>query len=195
MLRGSCRPPDDAKSMVAPLAASAAPGGTFIGTADIVPKVDCCRKRAHWWPSPVGCIILSGPVRSVVYLACARQHNALNLLMLQARKPYTISKQRERWTDSEHAAFLEALQTYGRAWRKIEEHIGSKSAVQIRSHAQKYFSKLDKEKAKGLLPGMTCCCHAQASSDTLQSSSNVPNLLHRLATQAWSSSSSLLRTV
>ena len=39
---------------------------------------------------------------------------------LQARKPYTITKQREKWTDQEHARFLDALRLYGRAWRRIE---------------------------------------------------------------------------
>ncbi|KAK2652773.1 hypothetical protein Ddye_012629 [Dipteronia dyeriana] len=63
----------------------------------------------------------------------------------KARKPYTITKQRERWTEEEHKKFLEALKLYGRAWRKIEEHVGSKTAVQIRSHAQKFFSKVVRE--------------------------------------------------
>ncbi|KAF9625335.1 hypothetical protein IFM89_021705 [Coptis chinensis] len=63
----------------------------------------------------------------------------------KARKPYTISKQRERWTEEEHKKFLEALKLYGRAWRRIEEHVGTKTAVQIRSHAQKFFSKVVRE--------------------------------------------------
>ncbi|EFJ10155.1 hypothetical protein SELMODRAFT_29451, partial [Selaginella moellendorffii] len=72
----------------------------------------------------------------------------------QVRKPYTITKQRERWTEEEHQKFLEALKLYGRAWRRIEEHIGTKTAVQIRSHAQKFFSKLEKEQATGsIVPG------------------------------------------
>nr|GEV47560.1 protein LHY-like isoform X1 [Tanacetum cinerariifolium] len=69
----------------------------------------------------------------------------------KARKPYTITKQRERWTEDEHNSFLEALKLYGRAWQRIEEHIGTKTAVQIRSHAQKFFTKLEKEAvAKGV---------------------------------------------
>ncbi|KAG1359513.1 protein CCA1 [Cocos nucifera] len=64
---------------------------------------------------------------------------------IKVRKPYTITKQRERWTEEEHEKFLEALKLHGRAWRRIEEHIGTKTAVQIRSHAQKFFSKVVRE--------------------------------------------------
>lgn len=77
-------------------------------------------------------------------------------LIIKTRKPYTITKQRERWTEEEHSRFLEALKLYGRAWQRIEEHIGTKTAVQIRSHAQKFFSKLEKEAhAKGIPVGQT----------------------------------------
>ncbi|KAF0900683.1 hypothetical protein E2562_034389 [Oryza meyeriana var. granulata] len=73
---------------------------------------------------------------------------------IQVRKPYTITKQRERWTEAEHKRFLEALKLYGRAWQRIEEHVGTKTAVQIRSHAQKFFTKLEKEAINnGTSPG------------------------------------------
>ncbi|KAJ7530265.1 hypothetical protein O6H91_15G087000 [Diphasiastrum complanatum] len=60
------------------------------------------------------------------------------------RKPYTITKSRESWTDQEHEKFLEALQLFDRDWKKIESFVGTKSVIQIRSHAQKYFLKVQK---------------------------------------------------
>ncbi|KAE8712468.1 Protein REVEILLE 2 [Hibiscus syriacus] len=72
-----------------------------------------------------------------------------SLTQLQVRKPYTITKQREKWTEEEHQKFLEALSLYGRGWRRIEEHVGTKTAVQIRSHAQKFFSKVARESNGG----------------------------------------------
>eukprot|EP00878_Enallax_costatus_P018553 GHUV01019535.1.p1 GENE.GHUV01019535.1~~GHUV01019535.1.p1 ORF type:complete len:342 (+),score=118.51 GHUV01019535.1:138-1163(+) len=90
---------------------------------------------------------LRGGDESTTWLGSEEQ--SLNGKLLKARKPYTITKQRERWSEEEHLRFVEALRLHGRAWRKIEEHIGTKTAVQIRSHAQKFFNKLEKKKEAG----------------------------------------------
>jgi SHAQKYF class myb-like DNA-binding protein len=60
------------------------------------------------------------------------------------RKPYTMSKPREIWAPEEHSKFVEALTLYERDWKRIRNHIGTKSIIQIRSHAQKYFLKMAK---------------------------------------------------
>ncbi|KAI3449214.1 hypothetical protein Pfo_005879 [Paulownia fortunei] len=60
------------------------------------------------------------------------------------RKPYTITKSRESWSEQEHDKFLEALHLFDRDWKKIEAFVGSKTVIQIRSHAQKYFLKVQK---------------------------------------------------
>ncbi|VAH58602.1 unnamed protein product [Triticum turgidum subsp. durum] len=52
----------------------------------------------------------------------------------KARKPYTITRPRERWCPEEHERFLDAL------LRNEMEHC----ALQIRSHAQKYFLKVQR---------------------------------------------------
>eukprot|EP00227_Mantoniella_beaufortii_P018312 CAMPEP_0197577484 /NCGR_PEP_ID=MMETSP1326-20131121/2098_1 /TAXON_ID=1155430 /ORGANISM="Genus nov. species nov., Strain RCC2288" /LENGTH=117 /DNA_ID=CAMNT_0043140563 /DNA_START=509 /DNA_END=859 /DNA_ORIENTATION=- len=62
----------------------------------------------------------------------------------KARKAYTITKSRESWTEQEHNMFLESITLYDRDWKKIESYVGSKSVIQIRSHAQKYFLKVQK---------------------------------------------------
>ncbi|KAI4369188.1 hypothetical protein MLD38_017663 [Melastoma candidum] len=70
----------------------------------------------------------------------------------KVRKPYTITKSRESWTEEEHYKFLEALQLFDRDWKKIEDFVGSKSVIQIRSHAQKYFLKVQKNGTVAHLP-------------------------------------------
>lgn len=68
------------------------------------------------------------------------------------RKPYRLLKPREAWTAEEHERFVEALQLYERDWKRIEEYIGTKSVVQIRSHAQKYFLKLQRSDQSAWIP-------------------------------------------
>ncbi|KAK4571464.1 hypothetical protein RGQ29_030048 [Quercus rubra] len=73
-------------------------------------------------------------------------------LSKKIRKPYTMTKSRESWTEPEHDKFLEALQLFDRDWKKIEAFIGSKTVIQIRSHAQKYFLKVQKSGTSEHLP-------------------------------------------
>ncbi|KAG4916298.1 hypothetical protein JHK87_053855 [Glycine soja] len=81
------------------------------------------------------------------------------------RKPYTITKSRESWSEEEHDKFLEALQLKGAQLNKFVGHLAGSvlfspryeaslllnvrenltmSFLQIRSHAQKYFLKVQK---------------------------------------------------
>lgn len=59
------------------------------------------------------------------------------------KKPKQVKKP---WTSEEQAKFLEGLKKYNNNVRKISEHIGTRTVVQVRSHLQKY--KLKQEKLK-----------------------------------------------
>ena len=37
------------------------------------------------------------------------------------------------------------MHLFGRDWKKVEQHIGTRSGAQIRSHAQKFFNRIEKE--------------------------------------------------
>eukprot|EP00471_Norrisiella_sphaerica_P013669 CAMPEP_0184503230 /NCGR_PEP_ID=MMETSP0113_2-20130426/51767_1 /TAXON_ID=91329 /ORGANISM="Norrisiella sphaerica, Strain BC52" /LENGTH=603 /DNA_ID=CAMNT_0026892689 /DNA_START=238 /DNA_END=2049 /DNA_ORIENTATION=+ len=60
------------------------------------------------------------------------------------RKKYTIRNPRQQWTAEEHKRFVEAIRMYKRDWARVKEHVGTRTVIQIRSHAQKYFLKLQK---------------------------------------------------
>jgi SHAQKYF class myb-like DNA-binding protein len=56
-----------------------------------------------------------------------------------------MSYNQGRWTSLEHYKFLEALKRYGKEWQKVQQHVNTRTSTQARSHAQKFFVKLDKK--------------------------------------------------
>jgi SHAQKYF class myb-like DNA-binding protein len=44
-----------------------------------------------------------------------------------------------RWTNCEHQAFIEAIKLFGKNWKLVADHIGTRNSTQVRSHAQKHF--------------------------------------------------------
>ncbi|KAL4158124.1 hypothetical protein PRNP1_003903 [Phytophthora ramorum] len=66
-----------------------------------------------------------------------------------ARGSKPIKANTGRWTEAEHKLFLQGLETFPyRAWKKIATLIKTRTVVQIRTHAQKYYQKLEKEEAR-----------------------------------------------
>jgi SHAQKYF class myb-like DNA-binding protein len=53
-----------------------------------------------------------------------------------------------RWSREEHSAFMEGLRLHGREWKKIAAMIPSRTVVQIRTHAQKFFQKQAKSEGR-----------------------------------------------
>lgn len=41
--------------------------------------------------------------------------------------------------------FILALKLHGKDWKKVEDYIGTRTGAQIRSHAQKYFHRIEQE--------------------------------------------------
>ena len=63
--------------------------------------------------------------------------------------PGTQGENTGRWTAEEHRLFLQGLEQHGKGWKKIASLIKSRTVVQIRTHAQKYFQKLAKARQNG----------------------------------------------
>jgi SHAQKYF class myb-like DNA-binding protein len=49
-----------------------------------------------------------------------------------------------RWTLEEHRQFLHAIEIHGKSWKKVASCVKTRSVVQVRTHAQKYFQKIQK---------------------------------------------------
>jgi len=81
-----------------------------------------------------------------------------------------------RWTREEHELFLQALNEYGREWKKVAKRIKTRSSAQIRSHAQKYFQKLQKEQKAGLHGGAAALHGSHVVLDKVSSGKKKSNI-------------------
>ncbi len=57
-------------------------------------------------------------------------------------------KMRGKWTAEEHERFLEAMARFGNDWKRARVHISTRTAAQIRSHAQKYYEHMRKKEIR-----------------------------------------------
>ena len=51
-----------------------------------------------------------------------------------------------RWSREEHKKFIEAIIRFGNNWKLVQEYINTRTSTQARSHAQKFFEKIKKNK-------------------------------------------------
>jgi SHAQKYF class myb-like DNA-binding protein len=77
-----------------------------------------------------------------------------NFLLKKRIFPFKVEKYEEnlsdenennnsgRWTLNEHILFLQALDKFGMKWKKFKKMIKTRTGNQIRSHCQKFFTKL-----------------------------------------------------
>ena len=52
------------------------------------------------------------------------------------------------WTIKEHQLFMKAIEKYGNSWIDVSKYVGTRLSKQCCSHAQKYFQRVSKIKAK-----------------------------------------------
>eukprot|EP00511_Aplanochytrium_stocchinoi_P003497 CAMPEP_0204829292 /NCGR_PEP_ID=MMETSP1346-20131115/7408_1 /ASSEMBLY_ACC=CAM_ASM_000771 /TAXON_ID=215587 /ORGANISM="Aplanochytrium stocchinoi, Strain GSBS06" /LENGTH=116 /DNA_ID=CAMNT_0051958969 /DNA_START=132 /DNA_END=478 /DNA_ORIENTATION=+ len=60
---------------------------------------------------------------------------------------------RGRWTAQEHQIFLAGLKIHGKNWKNISFFVKTRSSVQTRTHAQKYFLKQSQGASKDTKKG------------------------------------------
>jgi len=76
-----------------------------------------------------------------------------------------------RWTGEEHSRFLQGLQEHGKVWKSIATVVKTRSIVQVRTHAQKYFMKIN----RGDGPASSSKPSTSATSNSPSSSSKDPS--------------------
>jgi SHAQKYF class myb-like DNA-binding protein len=79
------------------------------------------------------------------HMAAAAVKSSAGMAGKKSRKPYVVSRPREKWTADEHGRFLHALLLFGRDWKRVQAFVATKTGTQIRSHAQKHFLRADKK--------------------------------------------------
>jgi SHAQKYF class myb-like DNA-binding protein len=63
-----------------------------------------------------------------------------------APAPAPAQAPKGRWTELENAAFIAGLKRYGRNWPKVQQVVKTRNLTQIRTHAQKFFKKIERER-------------------------------------------------
>eukprot|EP00324_Dicrateria_rotunda_P000620 CAMPEP_0206168660 /NCGR_PEP_ID=MMETSP1474-20131121/32947_1 /ASSEMBLY_ACC=CAM_ASM_001110 /TAXON_ID=97495 /ORGANISM="Imantonia sp., Strain RCC918" /LENGTH=163 /DNA_ID=CAMNT_0053574181 /DNA_START=11 /DNA_END=499 /DNA_ORIENTATION=+ len=78
-----------------------------------------------------------------------REIESLRSQLTKGTKTESPKSQSRYWTDEEHGLFLEALSLYGpKDVKSIAAHVGTRNSTQVRTHSQKYFLRLDRERKK-----------------------------------------------
>lgn len=65
--------------------------------------------------------------------------------ILASKEENPNNKANGRWTKEEHERFVEGIRRFGKNWKKVEEFVGTRNGAQIRSHAQKFFLRIQRE--------------------------------------------------
>ncbi|KAG6616690.1 myb domain-contaning protein [Phytophthora cinnamomi] len=90
------------------------------------------------------------------------------------------ARSRQLWTTAEHDRFLEALELYPSGpWKVIADHIGTRTARQAMTHAQKYREKIERRKQKQRSRNVDGILFKAASKITAASDTKPKSMKHR----------------
>ena len=84
-------------------------------------------------------------------------HNQSKIIKNPIKKPEPLLQKKRlideetgnsigRWNKDEHRKFIEAIIKFGNNWKDVQKYIDTRTSTQARSHAQKYFEKMKKNK-------------------------------------------------
>lgn len=98
-------------------------------------------------PPPMVCIPSAGPALRESSLAkrVASPFEMVSTPTTSVAEKRSGEEKVGRWTEEEHEIFLQGLQLHGKQWKTIAMMIGTRTVVQVRTHAQKYFQKMERK--------------------------------------------------
>ena len=110
-----------------------------------------------------------------------RKETKKNIKFLTRKKPLFFVEKKKisnnpdfndgRWTEEEHNKFLQGIIIYGVRWKKVKSLIKTRSVIQVRSHAQKFFYKMK-----------TCKDDNLGINFTLSSIHNIKDMINHIKT-------------
>ena len=119
---------------------------------------------------------VADPSRSLMKPKKKKGHSQIPLSNNAASGGGSVGNQGEntgRWTAEEHRLFLQGLEQHGKGWKKIASLIKSRTVVQIRTHAQKYFQKLAKARQNGEDEGAVTFMEGRGGTASTTSASTI----------------------
>ena len=85
-----------------------------------------------------------------------------------------------RWSKEEHEKFLEGIVLYGINWKRVKTLIGTRTSIQVRSHAQKFFYKMKtcKDEILGIDFTLNSICNIRDMINQIKNNNSQYNIIN-----------------